>query len=71
MPHARPSCPAITRHAREALLERVLELRDSMSAHDASYVALAEVLGGTVLTAAVCLSRASGARCSIQQVPAS
>jgi predicted nucleic acid-binding protein len=61
---------AITRHAHEALLERVLELRDSMSAYDASYVALAEVLSGTVLTADPRLSRASGALCPIQQLTA-
>ena len=62
---------AITRHAHEPLLERVLALRDAMSAYAASYVALAEVLGGTVLTADARLSRAPGARCPIQLLPTS
>ncbi|WNV76861.1 type II toxin-antitoxin system VapC family toxin [Geodermatophilus sp. DSM 44513] len=62
---------AITRHAHEPLLERVLDLRDSMSAHDASYVALAETLGGAVVTADARLSRAPGARCPVRLLSAS
>ena len=42
---------AISRHAHEPLLDRVLELRDSLSAYDGTYVALAEVLGATLVTA--------------------
>ncbi|SDX74459.1 hypothetical protein SAMN05661080_01020 [Modestobacter sp. DSM 44400] len=40
-----------------------------MPAYDASYVALAEVLGCAVLTADARLSRAPGLRCAITVVP--
>jgi predicted nucleic acid-binding protein len=53
-----------------ALLQRVWELRDNLSAYDASYVALAELLDCTLLTADRRLSRAPGIRCSITAVPA-
>ena len=53
-----------------ALLERVWELRDNLSAYDASYVALAEALDGSLLTADSALSRAPAIRCSVTIVPA-
>lgn len=59
----------VFRHPATALLERVWELRDSLSAYDASYVALAESLGCGVLTADARLSRAPGLRCPITVVP--
>lgn len=40
----------LQRHAHEPLLDRVWELRDNLSAYDAVYVALAEVLDTTLLT---------------------
>lgn len=61
---------AITRHAHEALLDRILELRDSVSAYDGSYVALAEVLGATLVTADARLARAPGPRCRMRLIPA-
>jgi predicted nucleic acid-binding protein len=47
------------------LLVRVWELRDNLSAYDASYVALAEALGTVLLTADGRLGRAAGIRCEI------
>jgi len=51
------------------LLERVWELRENLSAYDASYVALAESLDCAVLTADVRLGRAPGLRCPVTVVP--
>jgi len=45
------------------LLPRAWELRDTVSAYDAQYVALAEFLGAPLVTADARLSRASGLRC--------
>lgn len=59
----------IVRYPVTTLLERIWQLRDNMSAYDASYVALAEALGCSVVTADARLSRAPGARCPITVVP--
>jgi predicted nucleic acid-binding protein len=48
------------------LLPRVWELRDNLTAYDAAYVALAEVLGLLLLTADEPLKRAAGIRCEIE-----
>lgn len=50
----------LQRHAHEPLLERVWELRQNLTAYDAVYVALAEVLDGVLLTCDGPLSRAPG-----------
>jgi predicted nucleic acid-binding protein len=50
-------------------LERVWELRQNLSAYDASYVALAEALGCALLTADARLGRSPGLRCSVTVVP--
>jgi len=50
----------LQRHAHEPLLERVWELRKNLTAYDAVYVALAEVLEGILLTCDRRLSRAPG-----------
>ena len=60
----------MTRYPVFALLDRVWELRDNLSAYDASYVALAELLSCSLLTADKTLSRAPGICCSITTVPA-
>lgn len=60
---------AIARHAHEPLLERMLELRDAVSAYDASYVALAELMGATLVTADTRLARAPGVRCRTRLLP--
>ena len=59
----------VTRHPVPGLLARIWELRDNLSAYDASYVALAEALGCGVLTADGRLSRAPGVHCPITVVP--
>ena len=59
----------MTRYPVFSLLDRVWELRDNLSAHDASYVALAELLDCNLMTADARLSRASGIRCPITVVP--
>jgi predicted nucleic acid-binding protein len=60
----------MTRYPVFALLDRVWELRDNLSAYDVSYVALAELLNCNLLTADTRLSRAPGIRCAITAVPA-
>ncbi len=40
----------LERYSHELLVPRVWALRDNLTAYDASYVALAEVLGATLLT---------------------
>ena len=40
----------LTRHGHQGLLARILDLRENFSAYDATYVALAERLGGDLLT---------------------
>lgn len=49
----------IERHEHLPLVGRVLELRDSFTARDATYVALAERLGATLMTADGALTRAA------------
>ncbi len=51
------------------ILDRVWQLRDNLSAYDATYVALAEQLGCALLTADKRLARAPGTRCPITVVP--
>jgi predicted nucleic acid-binding protein len=51
------------------ILDRVWQLRDNLSAYDATYVALAEQLGCALLTADQRLARAPGLRCPITVVP--
>lgn len=59
----------LTRYAMHGLLERVWELRENLSAYDACYVALAESLDCSVITADARISRAPGVLCSITVVP--
>lgn len=59
----------MTRYPVFAMLARVWELRDNLSPYDASYVALAELLGCSLLTADGRLSRAPGLRCPVTVVP--
>jgi len=58
----------MTRYPVFALLERVWKLRN-LSAYDASYVALAELLDCDLLTADARLSRVPGIRCPVTVVP--
>jgi predicted nucleic acid-binding protein len=59
----------LTRYPTVAMLDRVWELRENLSAYDASYVALAESLDCPLVTADRRLSRAPGIRCAITTVP--
>jgi predicted nucleic acid-binding protein len=55
----------VARHPVVALQPRVWDLRDSLSAYDATYVALAEALECPLATADLRLTRAAGPRCEI------
>jgi predicted nucleic acid-binding protein len=59
----------MTRYPVFSLLERVWELRDNLSAYDASYVALAEALHCNLVTADRRLSRAPTIRCAVLTMP--
>jgi predicted nucleic acid-binding protein len=52
----------LQRHAHEPLLDRIWDLRRNLTAYDAAYLALAEVLDTTVLTCDRKLARAPGMR---------
>jgi len=51
------------------LAERVWQLRANVTCYDAAYVALAEMLGGSVVTLDERLGRAPGLRCPIEVPP--
>lgn len=53
----------------EPFAERVWELRLSVTAYDAWYVALAEALGAPLATLDKRLSRATGPRCNFELTP--
>ena len=59
----------ITRYPAHSLLDRIWELRDNLSAYDATYIALAELLGCALLTADHRLGRAPGIGCPVTVVP--
>jgi predicted nucleic acid-binding protein len=50
------------------LLDRIWELRDDLSAYDATYVAVAETLEAPLVTADARLARASGSWCTVTVV---
>ena len=52
----------LERHSHEALLDRVWQLRNNLSAYDAIYVALTEALDAVLLTSDAKLFKASGVR---------
>jgi predicted nucleic acid-binding protein len=56
----------LARASHRALLGRVWQLRENLTAYDAAYVAVAEALGVPLLTADERLRRAPGAHCEIQ-----
>lgn len=58
----------IIRYAAAPLLDRVWELRAAVTAYDGIYVALAENLDCTLVTADARLSGANGPRCAITVV---
>ena len=56
----------LRRHPHAPLLARMWALRANLTAYDAVYVALAEALGGTLLTRDARLARAPGSRAPIE-----
>lgn len=56
----------LTRHGHRYLLAQILALRDNFSAYDATYVALAERLGASLLTADESLSRAARSHSNLE-----
>lgn len=58
----------LRRFAAVGLLARIWELRDNLSAYDATYVALAETLACELVTADARLAQAPGPTCAITVV---
>ena len=58
----------LRRFAVVGLLGRIWELRENLSAYDASYVALAEALACELVTADARLARSPGPKCAITVV---
>jgi predicted nucleic acid-binding protein len=56
----------ITRHPPEILAWRIWALRDNVTAYDACYVALAEMLSSTLFTTDARLFAATGVRCRVE-----
>ena len=56
----------IQRYGHLALLPRIWRLRANLTAYDASYVALAELLGADLLTVDKRLATAPGIRCRVE-----
>jgi len=56
----------IRRYRHVPLLERVWELRNTLTAYDAAYVALAEILGAPLVTCDARLARAQGHEAEIR-----
>lgn len=70
-----PQADAARRQARDLpidlwpwhlLSDRAWELRHNLTTYDAGYVALAEEIGGTVLTADARMAQAPGLRCAVE-----
>ena len=60
---------AVTRHSDFAFFDRIWELRDNLTAYDAAYVALAEIIECPLVTADARLARAPGLRCAVTVLP--
>jgi len=58
----------MSRYPTLPLMRRAFELRANVTAYDASYVALAELLGCELLTGDCRLAGASGPRCAIRLI---
>jgi predicted nucleic acid-binding protein len=58
----------LARHRHELLLPRIWALRDTLTAYDAAYVALAEALDATLITIDTKLARAPGHRARVEVV---
>lgn len=58
----------LSRHSAVPLAGRIWDLRSNLTAYDACYVALAERLGGDLVTADARIARAPGLRCAVEVV---
>lgn len=58
----------IERHEHQALVQRIWQLRDSLSAYDGAYVALAEAIAAPLLTCDGKLAGSHGHRATIELV---
>lgn len=56
----------LTRYPHLALAPRIWALRQNLTPYDAAYVALAELLGATLVTADARLPGAPGLRCDVE-----
>lgn len=56
----------LERYSHDVLVPRIWQLRENLTAYDASYVALAELLGATLLTRDGRISRAPGHHAKIE-----
>ncbi|WP_310767843.1 type II toxin-antitoxin system VapC family toxin [Mycobacterium sp. Z3061] len=56
----------LRRCSHQPVLQRIWELRHTVTSYDAAYIALAETLAVALVTADARLSRASGVRCAIE-----
>lgn len=60
------STMSISRYAHTAMLPRIWELRDDVSAYDAAYIAFAETLEAPLVTRDAQLARAPGIRAEVE-----
>jgi predicted nucleic acid-binding protein len=58
----------IKRYGHQALLRRIWQLKSNMTAYDAAYVALAELLGADLLTIDRRITGVPGIRCRVEVV---
>ena len=55
-----------SRYSHVAFLDRIWELKDNLTAYDATYVALAEALSAPLVTTDARLARAPGIRADVE-----
>ncbi len=58
----------VERASHRSLIPRVWDLRDNLTAYDASYVALAEAMEATLVTSDRRLASAPGLRCEVELI---
>ena len=56
----------LTRYPHRPFLDRIWELRDTLTPYDACYVALAEAVGAPLVTLDATLAKATGVRCRFE-----